>query len=269
MQLRVVTKFMLLFIFILPVSVWAGGGDTLGNGGGIGELQITQAWSQLDTKVASCFNPSNPCGLSNSDLTELARITSLRQTSKPNLAFVGGSERHVFTVDGLGNVVFSSKALYFDGAHVKPFQILLGYAIASFYVRLNHSYEEALQFGARVSRFWQQTLFAKEGLVGGKPAIIAVSQVLQPSSTSTNLYVQFKDQAWDLTSNVVAAFPCPVNHSTLRILTGVFSSEGHLMAVSGQLSFQCAAAARTFFGNFMIEVDSKSNEAYVDISNVH
>lgn len=234
-------KFFCAFL-LFALNVFARGGDVVGNGGGIAELQLTKIWSQLDTELQRCLSKQNLCGLDSNQLGLVHAIIADRAFHKPaTIDFFFDPQKNLpaLRIDGFDEPVFNADKLYVSPGHPVSLSIIMQDVAAAQLMILQHkvSLNDALIFGKAVGQFWASTNKVYEGT--GADVRLVIAQARIDSGFAYEIYYQSGDVAYDLTGLFRDAFPCPLRAGGLNILSAAFVESARVANFNGHLTYTC------------------------------
>ncbi|MES2855706.1 MAG: hypothetical protein V4692_07580 [Bdellovibrionota bacterium] len=253
---RMLKHFVLSVLTIfLSVSVLAKeGGDVVGNGGGLAELQITKLWALLDSEVAICFKGQNVCGLDNEDSKTLQTVITSRKAKKSapvDFYFDPEKVKPVFAIEpGItGKIFFNADSLYSAPGIPASLSVIMGYAIAAELTRsTGMPIEESLLVGERVGQFWKSSRRVFESQVWSYPVRFMLSESRVSSSFNYEIYIEYSLNSYDITPLFKDAIGCKLHRNGLKIVSASLLSE---MIINGQMVYDCESGEK-YFADFQV-----------------
>lgn len=103
-------------IFVIPSAFPEGGGHTVGNGGGLPEIELTKIWSSLENTLKPCLNTLWGCGAYGVHKQKLQKGLEDKASCGTKLKFQVLEGQEPFERgETCKTILVDQKALYSDG----------------------------------------------------------------------------------------------------------------------------------------------------------
>lgn len=240
----------LLVMFALPLfigNIALGQGHTIGNGGGISELQMTKLWTNAEQEMKFCLDPRDPCEIEREGQDAVANVL-INMGKKGEIKFTAAPGNWVYITEDKpqSDVTYNSSQLYeADGAPL-AYQALAAYVYEVLFYQNGLAPKPAAATGKKVAQF----LYADSHRISSGLGAAKVSLIWRNPNpkyeTEFHFFLDLPKYSYELTE-LFAKNPCDpgLTLSTRMESLSFTTVDNDRIEATGQMKHTCYGEAWT------------------------